>query len=98
MKRERDNIYLVLLNVVFPFLVVLKQPAYFLIVGLVLLLSGAAKAVCCTVTHRANKIALSIYPILFHLCFSVFYFSSSSKAVVIAEIGCLLIYFLGSLN
>lgn len=69
-----------------------------MIVGLVLLLFGAAKAICCSVTHRANKIALNIYPILFHLSFSVFYFSSSSKAIVIAEIACLLIYFIGSLH
>lgn len=97
-KKERNNVYLILLNVVLPLLVVLKQPLYFMIVGLALLLFGAAKVICCTVTHRANKVALSIYPILFHFFFSAFYFSSSSKVIVVAEIGCLLIYFIGSLH
>lgn len=87
-----------LLNVLFPLLVVLKQPLYFLIVGLVILLFGTAKAACCTVIHRKNKIMLSLYPVIFHLCFAVFYFSSSSKVLVIAEIACLIIYFIGSLH
>lgn len=97
LKKEKDNIYMVLVNVLFPMLVVMEQPIYFLFFGQILLIFGLVNAVY-SVHHQANKIILSIYPIIFHLCFAVFHFSSSTSAIVIAEIICLLTYFIGSLH
>lgn len=97
LKKEKDNIYMVLANVISPMLVVMAQPIYFLFFGLILLIFGLINAVYST-HHRANKIILSIYPIVFHLCFAVFHFSSSPSAIILAEIICLLTYFTGSIH
>lgn len=97
LKKEKDNIYMVLVNVVSPLLVLLAQPVYYLFVGQILLVLGLINAVY-SKDHRANKIILSLYPIIFHLCFAVFHFSSSPSVIIIAEIICLLTYFTGSLH
>jgi hypothetical protein len=45
---------------------------------------------------RANKVILSIHPILFHFCFVVFQFSSDPDVIINTELACLIIYCIGS--
>ncbi len=84
-------------NCLLPALVLFSEPAYFLVPIFFFLALGIAINFK-KKEHRLNCLIMSLYPFLFHLSFMIFYWCSSNEIVVITEIFCLLIYFIGSVH
>jgi hypothetical protein len=96
-RKEMDNIYLLIINLSFPISVIFSNPYYFLFSNQVVLLFGFFIAKKST-RFRVNKIILSIYPLLFHFCFFIFNFSRDSSILIYTQIACILLYFIGSIH
>lgn len=47
---------------------------------------------------RVNSFILSLYPLIFHTCFLIFYWSPSLKVTIITELVCLGVYLLGVIH
>ena len=77
-----------------PCLVLLEDPKIFLVVIQIYTILGMVISFKRT-EMRVNSFILSIYPFLFHVCFLVFYLSSSIKVLILAELVCLGVYLLG---
>jgi hypothetical protein len=80
-----------------PFLVLLESPVPFLVVVTIFTFFNFAVAAK-QMKAEKNAFVLTIYPLLFHLCFIVFYYSTSNGVLVYTEIICLLVLLLGSLH
>jgi energy-coupling factor transporter transmembrane protein EcfT len=87
--------HLCLANLLYPFLVLLTNPIVFLIVVFIFTLLGPIVAYRRT-SHRLNSLVLSFYPFLFHCCFLIFYSTSSTEILAIAQMVCLSLFLLGS--
>ena len=86
--------YLSQANFLYPSLILLQNPIYFLVtielftlLGLVIAFKKKEK--------RVNSFILAIYPCLFHTSFLVFYWSDSAFILFIAEFICLTSYLIG---
>ncbi len=93
--KETDNLHLIAINLFCPLLVMIEEPLYFLLLNPILLGFGVWTAML-PCKWRANKVILSIHPILFHLCFIIFHFTTNPDLLIYAELVCLISYFLGS--
>ena len=84
-------------NFIYPCLVLFSNPAIFLVVILFFTILGVVIAFKKR-EMRINSIILSLYPFLFHICFMIFYWVSSVNIIIITQIVCLGIYFLGVIH
>ena len=84
-------------NFLYPFLVLLEEPLYFMVGIQLFTLLNVAVAKRQMRTSR-NNFVLSLYPLLFHLCFWIFCFCESNTVLVYTEITCMVILVLGCLH
>lgn len=83
-----------LANIYFPLLVLIENPLFFLV-------GASFFTLCCTLAvlkdlkNNKNLFLLSLYPLLFHTCFLIFYFCSSHQILIYTEIACLLMLLIG---
>ena len=89
-----DQWYTCQANFLIPCLVLLEDPKIFLVVVQLYMILGIVISFN-RKEMRANSFILSIYPFIFHVCFMVFYFSSSNNVIILAELICLGVYLLG---
>lgn len=86
--------YLCQANFLYPSLALLASPVYFLVVIQLFTILGAY--ICFRKRKmRLNSFILSLYPLCFHACFLIFYFSSDVQTLIIAETICFGVYLLG---
>lgn len=81
----------------YPLLVLLKDPSYFLIV-ISLFTVANVLLVSKNFSKNKNYFVLTLYPLIFHTCFLVFYYSSSETILVYTEICCLLCLLVGLIH
>ena len=75
----------------------IENPVYFLVAGQMFSLIGIYKA-CSYQRWRTNRIVMSMYPILFHLCFVIFYVSSDTTILIYTFIVCIVVFLVGSFH
>ena len=68
-------------NYIYPFLVLLEQPMYFL-VGITIFTTVNLYFAYKQFRGNKNYFVLSTYPLLFHICFIIFYFATNNKVLV----------------
>ena len=86
-----------LANFLYPFLVLLEEPLYFMVSISLFSVLNIAVAKRQMRTSR-NNFFLSLYPFLFHLCFWVFCLCKNNTVLVYTEIACMTILVLGCLH
>jgi hypothetical protein len=86
--------YLCQANFLLPCLVLFPSPVIFLTVVQLYTLLGVVIGFKKR-RMRANSTILAIYPFLFHVCFMVFYWSTSAEVLIITEMLCLGTYLMG---
>ena len=83
-------------NFLVPSMVLINSPIVFLVV--IFLYSGLGVGIAIRKRDRLNSLLLSIYPLVFHICFMVFYVEPPTRVVVYTEMICLLVFLIGALH
>jgi hypothetical protein len=81
-------------NFLYPLLILIENPTCFLILIMVFT-SINSLIILKDISKNKNYFVLSLYPLVFHSCFIVFYYSESTPTLIYAEIVCLLCLLLG---
>lgn len=81
-------------NFIYPLLVLLRNPLVFL-VGVGLFTLGNVVFALRDLRRNKNYFVLNLYPLMFHGCFIIFFFSSSEKVLIYTEIVSLLCLLVG---
>lgn len=84
-------------NFLLPVVVLVPNPTFFLVTIFLFSTLGGAIAFKRT-RYRLNSFILSFYPLIFHLCFMIFYWCSEEQILIVAEIVCLGSYVLGCIH
>ena len=75
----------------------LSDPSVFLVV--ILLFSLVGVMICFKKEEmRINSTILTLYPLLFHFCFMIFYWSNSTEVLIVTELICLGSYLIGLIH
>ena len=86
--------YLCQANFLLPCLVLLTTPIIFLIAIQLYTLLGVIISYKKS-SYRINSTILSTYPLLFHICFMIFFWTESIEVIIITELVCLVVYITG---
>ena len=84
-------------NFLYPFLVLLEEPLYFMVSISIFTISNIVVAKKQIRTSK-NNFLLSFYPFLFHSCFWVFCYCDNNTVLVYTEIVCMTTLVLGCLH